>query len=226
MFGVQKWEVEQSANLNGRSRGNFPSCGRKTDQERCQNLKKDIAKCIDSEERFEVTLKMDGSSLSVLKDLEGVVHVCSRNLSKSLDQDGNSFIETAKKYDLINKMEAAETLFQISGEMVGQGIQGNKDKLPDIQLFVYDVYDIMSGKYMSPEERYAIVEQLGLQHIPILHKSVTLKEIGINSLEDMIAFADGKGFNSDVREGVVFKSHSRDFSFKCISNAFLLNFET
>ena len=41
-LGIQKWEMAVPAQLAGQVRGNFPSAIPKTDQERCQNLVKEI----------------------------------------------------------------------------------------------------------------------------------------------------------------------------------------
>jgi len=224
LLGILKYEKLSPEVMSGKSRGNFPSCGRKTDQERCQNMKKYITHAIDNDEMFEISIKMDGSSFSILKDLADEVHVCSRNLSKKIENEGDAFVNVARKYDLITKVQDYETLIQISGELCGPSIQGNKDALTENDLFVFDIFDVKAGKYMSPDDRMKIVNEFGLKHVPILHAKVTLKEIGINSIEDMIKFANGAGYNSKIREGVVFKSHDRDFSFKAISNDFLLKY--
>ena len=42
LFGVQKWEAPIAAQLRGVVRGNFPSFLRKTDQERVQNLDREL----------------------------------------------------------------------------------------------------------------------------------------------------------------------------------------
>ena len=42
LLGIKKWEKPVNAQLAGVCKGNFPSLIPKTDQERCQNLKKEI----------------------------------------------------------------------------------------------------------------------------------------------------------------------------------------
>jgi len=219
-LGIIKYEPPIPSSLMGKIKGTFPSCGRKTDEERCQNLKTRIEQAYDTDEVFEVSIKMDGSSMSVLKDFKETVHVCSRNYSIDLDNQGNKFVDVAVKYDLINKFRDLENI-QISGELVGEGIQKNKDNLKGQDFFVYSIYDMKKGLFVSPDVRYNIVEQLGLKHVPVIHQKVTLRELGLDCLQKIIDFADGKGYNCDVREGVVFKSWSEDFSFKSISNKFL-----
>ena len=64
---------------------------------------------------------------------------------------------------------------------------------------------------------------MGLNYIPVLNTRVKLPP----SVKECLKRADGPGsFGPDVkREGVVFKSLTRDFSFKAISNAYLLSKE-
>ena len=64
MLGIQKWEAPISAQMAGIMRGNFPMFIPKTDQERCQNLRKSIFETHENEV-YEVTVKLDGSSMTV-----------------------------------------------------------------------------------------------------------------------------------------------------------------
>lgn len=163
---------------------------------------------------------MDGSSMSVIKDTEDKFHVCSRNLSLDLGQEGNSFVDTANRLNLEYKMKNLHYI-QVSGELCGEGIQKNKDNIKGRDLFVFDVYNIRTGQHEDPKTRWDIVSFLGLKHVPVLHEKVTLRELGLDTLQKIIDFADGSGYNCEVREEVVFKSWSMDFSFKAISNKFL-----
>jgi RNA ligase (TIGR02306 family) len=75
---IQKYENPISANLAGIARGNFPSFIPKTDQERYQNLRKrDLEKYLNMP--FEVTLKMDGTSMTVYKN-EDDFGICLINI--------------------------------------------------------------------------------------------------------------------------------------------------
>jgi ATP-dependent RNA circularization protein (DNA/RNA ligase family) len=97
-------------------------------------------------------------------------------------------------------------------------------------LFVFDVYNIDEGKYLSPSERHDIMVELwnrGLnrdmvQHVPVMAIAVSLDELGINNTNELLAFAEGPSLNHPIREGLVFKRVDGGFSFKAISNAFLL----
>jgi hypothetical protein len=64
-LGIVKWERPMNAQLAGMARGNFPSVIPKTDQERVQNLKSEIDQAITDCLQFEVTEKLEGSSMTV-----------------------------------------------------------------------------------------------------------------------------------------------------------------
>lgn len=222
---IQKWEAPIPAQLAGKVKGNFPSWGRKTDQERCQNLWNNIEQHIVADTKFEVTIKLDGSSTSYGLSPDKEYVVCSRNLSLELDQEDNTFVNTGHKYDLESKLKELGRPLLISGELCGPGIQKNQEGLKEHQLFVFDIYDPMTASYLPANERLEIVKQLGLLHAPILYENTTLTELGIKTLNDLLSFAEGPSLNATQREGVVFKSVNGSFSFKAISNKWLLKNE-
>lgn len=226
-LNIKKWEKAVPAQLAGQVRGNFPSLVPKTDQERCQNLVKEINAAIETDLRFEVTEKLEGSSCTMYLDLEGEFHVCSRNLDLKRDEN-NSFWQVAIKYDVEAKMRAANLLgVALQGELVGPGVQGNIYKLNTLRYFVFDVYSVRDGAYMNPRDRRDVVAQLNLDHAPVLAAQAGLRDtLGITNIQQLLEFADGKSVLGDIdgplREGVVFKQVDGGMSFKAISNAYLL----
>ena len=80
-----------------------------------------------------------------------------------------------------------------------------------------------AAHYLSPSERRAVCEQLSLNHVPVLHDSITLKQLNIDSVDAALAYADGPSLNSSVtREGLVFKNADGSIKWKAISNSWLL----
>jgi hypothetical protein len=61
-----------------------------------------------------------------------------------------------------------------------------------------------------------------VQHVPIFAYNVTLAELGIADVAGLLKDAEGPSLNHAIREGKVYKSMDGQFSFKAISNAFLL----
>lgn len=240
-FGIQKWEAPISAQLSGKVKGNFPSLIPKTDQERIQNCFKDIQKrngiytvsrWVNDEvglvrepapipddfvvPTYEVTLKLDGSSMTIFR-WEGVLRVCSRNLELEISEAniGNSFVAKA--------MEIADQIpdgFAFQGELMGEGIQNNRENFTGHHFFVFDVFDIKKYQYLSPLERRAMVEYHDLMHVPFIETDA----VSPTSVADGIAWAENlTSINHKVAEGAVFKLNSgENFSFKIISNKFLM----
>jgi RNA ligase (TIGR02306 family) len=229
LLGIKKWEKPMSAQLAGQAKGNFPSRIPKTDQERCQNLKKEITQANEAGTKFEITEKLEGSSMTcyLMANDEGVQEfgVCSRNLNLK-ETEGNSFWSTARAESIEEKMRTQSVNFAIQGELIGPGIQDNIYGLSKLEFYVFDIYDIAQGKYLNPEDRRKMVADMGLKHAPVIVASGDLYDtLGISDIEQLIKFADGKsvvGFTGHLREGVVFKEVNGGFTFKAISNKYLL----
>lgn len=225
-LGIIKWEAPIHASLGGIAKGNFPSYFRKTDQERVQNLKRNLERWIEEDDLWEVTLKLHGSSMTVGFSPEGEFIVCSRNLQLDLEQEGNTFVDTAKRLNLEEKLrpllEFYPKGFAVQGELMGEGINGNQEKIVGHDFFVFDIYDVGEGSYMKHTEREMIVASYNFNTAPIIAID-TLKDIGITGVEDALNFAEGKSMNPLVeREGVVFKRLDGLESFKAVSRKWLL----
>jgi RNA ligase (TIGR02306 family) len=220
-LNIIKWEKPMNAQLAGLARGNFPTQIPKTDQERVQNLVKEIAGAAETGLQFEVTEKLEGSSMTVYQ-IQGVFGVCSRNLDLK-ETEGNSFWATARKDDIEAKMKVVDEFwdFAIQGELVGPGIQGNIYNLREPEFRVFDVYNIQAGEYLKPDARLALIKRMGLKHVPVL---TTDKDLGIGTVDEMLAWAEGSSALNDKqeREGIVFKEVNGGITFKAISNKYLL----
>ena len=226
-LNIKKWDRPMNAQLAGMARGNFPSLIPKTDQERAQNLVKEINAMIESGNRFEITEKLEGSSMTVYR-IRGEFGVCSRNLDLKETED-NTFWQVARREDIDAQMMAVDPYwdFAIQGELVGPGIQGNIYNLSKPEFYVFDVYNIQEGGYLDPEARRAVVERMGLNHVPVLATQAKLTDtLGIKDIEGLLEFAEGKSVMRDItgpeREGLVFREINGGMSFKAISNKYLL----
>jgi RNA ligase (TIGR02306 family) len=224
LLGIVKYEAPVPAALAGEVRGMFPSRIPKTDQERVQNLKAELAEWLNDGSHWEVTEKLEGSSMTVYY-LDGEVGVCSRNLDLKPNLD-NSLWRAAHKYNLPTKLVGLGRNIAIQGEIVGNGIQGNIYQMRDQDFLVYDIYDIDAGLYFTPAERKVFVAEHKLNHCPVLAYSAVLTDtLGITNMEQVLKFAEGKSVMGQIgceREGLVFKCHEKAVSFKAISNKYLL----
>lgn len=223
VLGICKYEPLVPAELSGVARGMFPSRVSKTDQERVQNLATEINEwLLDDALTWEVTEKLEGSSCTFAW-LEGDLHVCSRNIDL-MDADGNSLWSAARELNIAEKFSAAFSgrSLALQGEIIGLGIQGNIYGLRAQKFFLFDIYDVDQGRYLSPQERTVIAQQMELQQVPVIDLSFRLPVAG--TMDAILKMADGvSALKSDqLREGLVFKSNQWSVSFKAISNKYLL----
>lgn len=232
-LGILKYEKPLPAQLAGMAKGSFPSFIPKTDEERVQNLTREVAQWSHSFDWWEISEKLDGSSMTVYYRNDRIVNgnitddeesqvfgVCSRNLELK-ETEGNSFWIAARKYELEQKLKDLNMCIAIQGELVGPGIQDNKYKLTDIDFYVFTIYDIVEGKYLESKERLELCQKLGLKHVPVI---TTLSLINYN-IDVLLKLAEGKSvINTNTeREGIVFKNiQNPQLHFKAISNKFLI----
>ena len=219
-LGIVKWERPMNAQLAGMAKGNFPSLIPKTDQERVQNLVKEIASA--GNMTFEVTEKLEGSSMTCYL-IDGVFGVCSRNLDLKETAD-NTFWQIARRDNIEGKMRGlfgVDKDVAIQGELIGPGIQGNIYKLTQPEFYVFDVYDVVSGSYLMPAFRRAIIEHMELNHVPVIADE---KDLGIGTVDELLLWAEGVSTlnTKQEREGIVFKQSRGGMTFKAISNKYLL----
>ena len=220
-LGIVKYEAPIPASLAGEVKGMFPSRIPKTDQERIQNLSVELEEWKAAKLTWEVTEKLDGSSMTVYM-IDGEVGVCSRNLDLKPNKD-NSLWATAYKNEIDVKLIQSLSNLAIQGELVGNGIQGNIYKMRDQEFYVYDIYDIDAGRYFTPAERVAYCKAWDIKHVPVFKSDFMLTT---ETVADLLQMAEGKSVMGTIagpeREGLVYKCNERQVSFKTVSNRFLL----
>jgi len=216
-LNILKWEAPIPAQLAGEVRGVFPGFISKTDQERVQNLVAELAEWREAGAGWEVTEKLDGSSMTVyvFDEDEGV---CSRNLNLR-ESDSNSLWRTARRNELIEKVRSTGRNLALQGELVGEGIQGNPYKIRGQEFYLFDIYDIDRSEYLRPHERQELAKSLEIRQVP----GLGIQQLDLD-VDALLKLAEGKSVvcNTAEREGLVFKHTQESASFKAISNKFLL----
>jgi RNA ligase (TIGR02306 family) len=177
----------------------FPSWIPKTDETRVQVLQSLLDKYKGT--KCYITEKLDGSSITIyLKD--GKFGVCSRNID--LDE-GNVFWDTVKQMDIERKMRSyfGDLNVALQGELLGEGIQGNKLKLNGHTIRFFNLFNIETQTYESFNNFKLIMEQLELETVPIL----TTEYILDNNIDILVEIAKGKSVicPSVQREGIVIR---------------------
>jgi RNA ligase (TIGR02306 family) len=233
VLGITKYEPPMPACLVGVAKGRFPSFIPKTDETRVQILQEVLdeykgAKCY-------ITEKLDGSSATYyIKD--GEFGVCSRNL-ELLEDDENSFWKVAKELKIEEGLRSLGRNIAIQGELIGEGIQGNRLKIKGHTVMFFNAFDIDNFKYLSLFDLSELLVKIGLTLVPIVGLDVELT----NDIESIVKTATIKSaLNKDVwAEGIVIrpyvtKNHPESFnkffgngmvSFKAINPEFLIKYQ-
>jgi len=220
ILGVMKWEPPAEFQSPD-AKGLFPSFIPKTDQERIQNLKSEYQKWYDESNQWEVTEKLDGSSMTVFFN-NSEIGVCSRNLELK-ESTENTFWKTAQSSGAIESLKVLGKNIALQGELIGPGIQGNKYNLSEFMFYIYDVFDIDAQEYYLVADRRQIVNHLGLLHVPVYYDA----ELQTDCIQAVIQDAEGKSCLciTTERKGKVYKNTKTHESFKAISNRWLMKFE-
>jgi RNA ligase (TIGR02306 family) len=231
ILGISKYEAPIPANLNGIAKGKFPSFIPKTDETRVQVLQSILDKY--KGQSCYITEKLDGSSTTYfLKD--GQFGVCSRNLELVEDEE-NSFWKVARQLDIENKLSVLGRNIAIQGELMGEGIQGNKLKLKGQTIYVFNVFDIDKYEYLDYERFVDFVKNLELPMVPLLSTEYELE----NDIKAIVkrSMIKSEIFKDVWAEGVVIRP-MREFndlllaengsntrvSFKAINPEFLIKY--
>jgi RNA ligase (TIGR02306 family) len=229
LLGVWKYEPYIPPSMSGEIRGNWPCYIPKTDEMRIQAIPDIIAE-IRGREVY-TSVKYDGTSCTIYNN-QDEFGVCSRDVNL-VENEKNLYWKVANKYNLKERMKEIGTNLSIQGEICGPGIQSNKMHLTDIELFVFNVFHIDTGKYVDFKDFIQWCELLKVKTVPIIETRI----FDWQSVDELLKYAKGKydwaKYNSDCkgnREGVVIRTtkemHSKvlrgRMSFKIINNDFLI----
>ena len=217
---VVKYEPPIPAQLAGKIKGTFPSFIPKTDETRIQNFESEF-NFLPLGERVYVTEKLDGTSFTCYFN-DGVFGVCGRNWELTETAD-NSLWRMANMLELKEKLTKYGKNIALQGELIGAGINGNLYGLSDHKLFFFTGYDIDKGRRMFFDELEWLLFRFEVPMVPVLEKYGYVLPTE-NLVDNMLKYAEGKSvLNMGVdREGVVVRGLEREFSFKAISNTYLL----
>ncbi|KAF7542807.1 hypothetical protein G7Z17_g11255 [Cylindrodendrum hubeiense] len=251
VLGVRKFEgvtSEFKTAGNIEPLAEFPSFIPKTDQERVQNMPNVVDEWRDAV--FQETTKMDGSSMTVYYvrrdspyyDLlpplpektvasqhpNGRVGVCSRNreLGEHMGKqarNGSFFWATAQAAGIPEALARCDRNLALQGELCGSTIQKNFEGFGAgvHEFYLFSIWDMDARRYLPPREVHEVwAPRLGVKHVAV-EGYRPLGEIA-SSVADLVKRADGNGLYGRKREGIVLKHVDGAFSFKAISNSYLL----
>ena len=220
LLHVVKYEAPIPAQLAGKIKCSFPSFIPKTDETRIQNFQADT-NFSPAGERVYITEKLDGTSFTCYFN-KGEFGVCGRNWELTESGD-NSLWNMANLLQLKNKLTLLGKNIALQGELIGNGINGNLYRLRDHKLFIFTGYDIDTGKRMPFDMLEWILFKLDLQMVPVIESNLVLPKGDI--VDYMLLMAEAKSeINPEVEcEGIVVRGLEKEFSFKAISNKYLMS---
>lgn len=223
------WSMYGSSAYGGMQKGNFPTFIPKTDEERIQNLPAYFKTLQDAE--FEVTRKVDGSSMTVfyaaaLRE-DSPFGVCSRNFELKLEDETSDFVKAACAYNLEEILKASYENdgyeLALQGELNGPGVNGNRDLLKAINFKVFRIFNITKQCFLSPQARLNWCAEYAVPHVPVMERYFKPFRV-FSDMDALLAFSDGLTENGQPREGLVYKEEDTEHpvTFKAVSNAYLM----
>ena len=176
-----------------------PTFPGKSDEENVQKIySKMFAKYADKE--WVATEKLEGQNITVYSEVVNGwfgrktkrIGVCSR--TRELNPNGNShgFWDTVKRLHLDEKIKNIPGEWFCRGEHVGPGIQGNIYKLPRTEVYFFDFYKKVDGKWvkLNFDESIAFAKKWDLPFVPVLDEHYKLPEGHTNDKGVFVSGAD------------------------------------
>lgn len=216
----------------------------KTDEERIQVCATDVLPAYMNSEQDDWygSIKLDGTSCTVGL-FDDAFLIGGRN---QFYKDENMYTTTVNKYFENGAKEKFENYRAINGiyvafqgELCGPGIQGNKLGLKEKEWFIFNAFVSKTGKngsYVKCDLLYMLklCEEFGLKHVPLIDVEDKFKfdpeETVDNTVEKLLKYVDDIKYRkyfegaspSQIAEGVVFRTEDMTYSFKVVSNKYLL----
>ena len=202
----------------------------KSDETRIQNIPKILAEY--DGKVFIETEKLEGqsSTYSLEKKRFGKIkfHVCSRE-KRLPKRTTSNWWKIEEQLDIQETLDFLMTAYpalawNIQGEIIGEGIQGNIYNVKGLDFYVYRLKKTeLNGAvtFFNPYEGINLLKEFGLKWVPIVGEYVLDK----TTVETILKHVDGPSLlnSKHLREGSVFNLAVTEtpFSFKAVSNTYL-----
>lgn len=204
-------------------RAPFPSNVPKSDETRLQNNPYLLDYI--SDRTIVITRKEDGCSATFVYN-KGEFCVCGRNFTWSAPSPvSRNYYGIAGKMNLQESMTALNRNIALQGELVGPKINGNRMRLEEYSLRVFNIWDLDNKCYLLWDEVTEICTRLGVETVPVVYRG-RAADLDL-TLPSFLKMAEDQCYLKNVlAEGIVVKTDDMvdrgRVSFKVISNKYLL----
>jgi RNA ligase (TIGR02306 family) len=220
-LGVFKYEEPVPPELAGDVRGRLPGFIHRRKPQRVQNIEEEVARAIEEGLYFEVTEKLEGSTMTAYLS-DGVFGVCSAKFDLE-EKEKCPFWRAARQSGLEEKLRELSvnggrySNIALHGELIGPKIQGNIYGLVDHEFHVFNAYDISKSVFLGPLECRRLARRIGISYAPLLY---------VGELAEYPDLGAPDGYSNlnpnQLREGLVYKQLDGNMVFKSVSQKYLM----
>ena len=207
LVGVIKYERPMPAQLMGDAHGTIPGWLIISDELSLRSYPDALVEMYGRP--YYTTVKYDGSSGNFfIKDNE--FGVCSRRIHLK-ESEGNSFWKMAKKYNVENALRTAFPNIDISinAEVYGPGIQKNPLGITEIDMALYNLFDIKHRVYLGYDALVKFSNEAGIPMVKVIDEGIMFG----HNLEDLIKLSNEQKYpNGKPAEGIVVRSKDPFYS--------------
>jgi RNA ligase (TIGR02306 family) len=203
----------------------FPSYLIKTDAPRIQSNVKHLRELKD--QQVTITKKFDGTSGTFVCNKQEFF-ICSRNF-KILEDHKNVeyFYILEKKYNIQANLLKLNRNIAIQAEIYGPKINSNRHQTKELNLAVFDIFDIDTQQYLNWDFVVEITKSLNLLTVDVVYNG-KMKEEWLDCSK-LLLLADEQIYSKNINaEGIVIKNNiyvnNSRITMKAISNKYLLKY--
>jgi RNA ligase (TIGR02306 family) len=199
-LNILKYEKPMPAELAGQAHGTLPGFLIMTDEDNLRTYPDAIPEMYGRP--YYITRKDDGcSGTFFIKN--GEFGVCSRRIHLK-ESETNGFWRMARKYDIKNVLLTAFPNIDIAlqGEIVGPGIQKNKLGLKELELHMFNLFDIVKRYYTDYDKLNVFSKTFNIPMVTTIDEGVAFGY----TLEELITLANKQTYpTGGPAEGIVIR---------------------
>lgn len=200
ILGITHYEKPIPAELAGIAKGGLPGYIIMTDELNLRTYPDALPEL--HSRPYYITRKDDGSS-GTFFIRGGEFGVCSRKIQLERS-DTNGYWKMAYKYDIENIIRKAfpDMDIAIQAEVCGPGIQKNKLGLKELELHLFNIFEIVNRHYMGYEQLVKFTKEFSIPMVTLIDEGLMFHY----SLDELIKLANEQKYpTGGPAEGIVIR---------------------